>query len=56
MWAMTPLLKYILEIAFNYSKSFDQRDATLDTIYTKMVVSPIQRAWRKKRSCFNDYD
>ena len=45
---MNPLLKQIIEFAIEYKKSVQARDAALDEIYVKLLVTPLQRAWRSK--------
>jgi hypothetical protein len=47
---MNPVLKSIIEMAINYTKSIEARDAALDEIFTKLIVRPIQLAWIRKNA------
>ena len=45
---MNPLLSHIIEFAMKSVKSPEVRDAALDEIYLKLLILPLQRAWRSK--------
>ena len=45
---MDPYIKLILLKAIKYKKNIKKRDNAIDTIFVKMIVIPIQRAWRSR--------
>ena len=45
---MNTCFKLILDKAIDYPKSKEVRDDALDAIYTKLIASPLQKAWRNK--------
>ena len=45
---MNPLLNHIIEFAMESVVSSEVRNAALDEIYRKLIVLPLQRAWRFK--------
>lgn len=45
---MNTALKTIIDKAIYYEKEREVRDAALDTIYEKLTLVPLQRAWRNK--------
>ena len=45
---MNSVTKLLVETGVVYSKSKEKRDAALDIMYDKLVVIPIQKAWRSK--------
>jgi hypothetical protein len=47
---MNIALKIIIDKAIEYLEAPSARDAALDLIYTKLLILPIQRAWRSKQA------
>ena len=45
---MNTCFKVLIDKAIHYPKEKDTRDAALDVIYAKMIVIPLQKAWRNK--------
>ena len=52
---MNIALKIIIDKAIEYLEAPSARDAALDLIYTKLLILPIQRAWRSKRTWRSKY-
>jgi len=38
----------MIDKAIDYPGAFEKRNAALDTIYTKLIVLPLQKCWRSK--------
>ena len=45
---MNIAFKFMIDKAFEYPTDETKRNAALDTIYTKLIVLPLQRSWRSK--------
>jgi hypothetical protein len=45
---MNTALKLVIDKAIDYPLAAEKRDAALDTIYTKLIVLPLQKSWRSK--------
>lgn len=45
---MDPYIKLILIKALKYKKKTTKRDKAIDLFFIKLLVLPIQRAWRSR--------
>jgi hypothetical protein len=45
---MNTCIKVLIDKAIHYPKEKEARDAALDVIYAKLIVIPLQKAWRNK--------
>jgi hypothetical protein len=45
---MNVITRVVLEKAVVFPKMLEKRDAALDVMYDKLIVIPIQKAWRSK--------